>query len=361
MKKSRLSAVDNWGALAEQAGFKPAALAKLLGVSLRTLELFFHARIGRSVRDWLNELRLRIAAQRLAAGATISDLVRELGYCHPANYYHQFRDLFHCTPGEFVIEWKRREAEWITQAGCASASASPGWELAEAVRSLEAPLRDDQVRHLELAGRVVRIALVDEDPNAQRIVQEAFGLLAPDWNLESHLQPRPAVEHLAQHPPDVVLMDIRMPEVSEVDCLRQIKARLPLLPIVVFTVCADTDEILLALLAGAVGYLIKPVSPPDLVSALRQALAGGWCFCQKAQAHIGHFLSQCGTSAVAPDALSPREHQVLVHLLQFRTDKDIAERLGISEETVHVHLRRLFQAFGVHSRNELVRKFLRLG
>ena len=68
MKKSKLAAADNWCALAEQAGFKPAALAKLLGVSLATLERFFHGQIGRSPENWLNELRLRIAAQRLAAG-----------------------------------------------------------------------------------------------------------------------------------------------------------------------------------------------------------------------------------------------------------------------------------------------------
>ena len=209
--------------------------------------------------------------------------------------------------------------------------------------------------------RPVRIALVGGEENAHCTVRQTFATLAPDWNLESHIQPRPAVEHLAQNPPDAVLMDSRMPELSGIDCLRQIKARLPLLPIVMFTACADSDEILLALLAGAVGYLIKPVLPPDLVNALRQVLTGGWCLCHKAQAQIGRLLSQCGTSAVAPGALSPREQQIFVHLLQLRTDKDIAARLGISEETIHVHLRRLFQAFGVHSRNELVRKLLRLG
>ena len=139
-----------------------------------------------------------------------------------------------------------------------------------------------------------------------------------------------------------------MPEVSGVDCLRQIKARLPLLPIVVFTVCAGTDEIPLALMAGAVGYLIKPVSPPDLVNALRQVLAGGWCFCQKAQAHIG-----LGT--LAGKALPPREQEVLVQVLQGRTDKEIALRLGLSEETVHWHVARLFREFEVHRREDLIR------
>ena len=75
MQKNKLAAVDNLVALAEQAGFKPAALATLVGVSLGTLERFFHARTGRSPQNWLNELRLRIAAQRLAAGVTFKELV----------------------------------------------------------------------------------------------------------------------------------------------------------------------------------------------------------------------------------------------------------------------------------------------
>jgi transcriptional regulator GlxA family with amidase domain len=65
MRTSRLSAVDNWRALAEGAMFRPRALAKLVGVGLRDLQLFVHRRTGRSVHDWLNELRLRIATQRL--------------------------------------------------------------------------------------------------------------------------------------------------------------------------------------------------------------------------------------------------------------------------------------------------------
>ncbi len=117
MKKSKLSAVDNWCALAEQAGFKPAALATLVGVSLAALERFFHALTGRSPENWLNELRLRIAALRLAAGVAISELVRDLGFYDRSQFHHQFRELFHQTPGERVVEWKRREAEWIAHGG----------------------------------------------------------------------------------------------------------------------------------------------------------------------------------------------------------------------------------------------------
>lgn len=90
--------MDNWRALAERAMFRPRTLANLVGVGLRDLQLFFHRRTGSSIRDWLNEVRLRMAAQRLGAGARISELVNELGYCDRSHFRRQFRQMFHCRP-----------------------------------------------------------------------------------------------------------------------------------------------------------------------------------------------------------------------------------------------------------------------
>lgn len=119
MRTSKLSAVDNWRALAKGAMFRPRALAKLVGIGLRDLQLFGRRRTGRPIRDWLNELRFRIAAQRLGAGASISELVSELGYCDRSHFRRQFRQMFHCSPGRFATEWRQREAKRITQGGAA--------------------------------------------------------------------------------------------------------------------------------------------------------------------------------------------------------------------------------------------------
>ena len=90
-------------------------------------------------------------------------------------------------------------------------------------------------------------------------------------------------------------------------------------------------------------------------------VADGWFFCRKAQTHIGPLLARIGIGAVAGKALPPREQEVLVQLLQGRTDKEIRVRLGISEETVHWHIARLFREYGVHRRQDLIRKLLHQG
>ena len=241
MKTDKLSAVDNWRVLAEQAGFKPTALATLVGVSLAILERFFHGQIGRSPENWLNELRLRIAAQRLAADGTISDVVRDLGFYDRSQFHHQFRELFHQTPGEFVTKWKQREAACIAQGGSVSASASPGRELAAAVKALEAQLHREQAGDPQPAGQPVRIALLDDDPNVQRTVQETFTLLAPEWQLESHSLSKEVVQRLAQEPPAVILLGCRKPEHSRVDYLRLLASCLPGLAVVLFAASPESD------------------------------------------------------------------------------------------------------------------------
>jgi len=150
------------------------ALAGLVEVGLRDLQLFVHRRTGRSVHDWLNELRLRIAAQRLGAGARMSELVSELGYCDRSHFRRQFRQMFHCSPRRFAAEWRQREAKWITQGVASSAAASPSHELAEAVRAMETQLRSNPARDPEPGNQAVRIALVDDDPSAARAIQEAI-------------------------------------------------------------------------------------------------------------------------------------------------------------------------------------------
>lgn len=208
------------------------------------------------------------------------------------------------------------------------------------------------------SGPPVRVALVDEDQRVHALAQETFFSSAPHWRLESHLQPDRAVEPILQHPPDAALVGLRGSERSALDWVRRLKAALPLLPVLMLVPSSDPDDLLLALAAGATGLLIWPASPPDLVDAVRGVVAGGWYFCRKAQAHVGPLLARIGLGAVADKALPPREQEVLVQLLQGRTDKEIGVRLGISEETVHWHIARLFRDFEVHRREDLLRKVL---
>ena len=142
MRKSQLCRVDNWCALAEQAGFKPATLARLRGVSLRTLELFFQARARRPPRDWLNELRLWKAAERLVAGEKEEAVAQALHYSDHSHLLHRFHRYFKATPTEFVATHRRNLARWETLRDPAAPwDAPPPAPWTEAVRVLEAQLQ----------------------------------------------------------------------------------------------------------------------------------------------------------------------------------------------------------------------------
>jgi len=332
--------------------FRPRALARLVGVGLRDLQLFVHRRAGRSIRDWLNELRLRIAAQRLAAGARTSDLVSELGYCNRFHFRRQFRQMFHRSPRRFATGWRQREAKWITRGGAASAAASPSHELAEAVRAMETRLRSNRPSDPEPGNQAVRIALVDDDASATRAVQEAFTLLAPDWQLESYRPCKEDVRRLAEEPPSMVLLGCRRPKKARADYLALITARLPALSIIMYAASPDGDQILSDVSAGARGYVLKTAPPQELVRVIREVLSGRESFCEQAHETLVEFpraiLSLCQRAGLKPQACE------IALLLLRHAEKEIALRLDMPTNTVYALAKRVFEGFHIHHRRELV-------
>jgi DNA-binding NarL/FixJ family response regulator/AraC-like DNA-binding protein len=352
MRTSKLSAVDNWRAMAQRAMFRPRTLASVVGVGLRNLELFVRRRSGRSLRDWLNELRLRIAAQGLAAGAPISELVSQLGYCDRSHFRRQFRQMFHRSPRRFATEWKQREAKGTTQGGAASAAASPSHELAEAVRAMETRLRSDQARDREPGHRAVRIALVDEDPSATRAVQEAFTLLAPDWQLESYRPCKEDVRRLAEEPPSMVLLGCRRPKKARVDYLALITARLPAVSVIIYAASPDGDQILSDVSAGARGYVLKTAPPRELVRVIREVLTGRESFCQQAQETLVKFPRE--VFSLCQRAGLKRQVCEIALLLLRHPEKEIALRLDLPTNTIYALAKEVFARFHVRGRRELV-------
>lgn len=205
-----------------------------------------------------------------------------------------------------------------------------------------------------------RIAFVDDEESAHSFARFSFADLAPDWHLESHFRPPLAVQEIVLDPPDAVILDIRRPELSGIDCLRKLKALLPHLPIVMLNASVDTNDVLLSLIGGALGYLVKPVSPGQLVLAVTKALTGEGFLCPWAETQIVRRLQGLGIRPGLRGLLSPREQEVMACLIRGRLDKEIADELGISPRTVEAHLANIFRKLGVHSRHEVVWKFLRL-
>ena len=159
-----------------------------------------------------------------------------------------------------------------------------------------------------------------------------------------------AVELCRDRTPDVVLMDVQMPELDGIEATRAILAELPQTAVLVLTSFSDQKRIVGALNAGAVGYLLKDASADDVVAGIRSAAAGG----SPLDPRAARVLLE---SKTAPDPLagvSPREREVLALLLDGLPNKLIARRLGISEKTVKTHLTRVFREIGVTDRVQAV-------
>jgi DNA-binding NarL/FixJ family response regulator len=168
-----------------------------------------------------------------------------------------------------------------------------------------------------------------------------------------------ALKDLPQVRPEVVLMDINLPGINGVECVRQLKQLLPELQVIMLTVYEDTDNIFSALAAGATGYLLKRTKSAELLEAIREVHRGG----SPMTTHIARKVTQSflkgGTSPQATENLSQREQEVLDCLSQGFLYKEIAEKLGISYETVHTYIRRIYEKLQVRTRTEAVAKFLK--
>jgi DNA-binding NarL/FixJ family response regulator len=183
---------------------------------------------------------------------------------------------------------------------------------------------------------------------------------APGFNCTSQYgTAEDALAGLPQDRPQVVLMDINLPGMNGVECVRQLKQLLPEVQVIMLTVYEDTENIFNALAAGATGYMLKRTPRAELLAAIEEVRRGG----SPMTAHIARKVVQSfqrpAPATGAAETLSQREQEVLDCLSQGFLYKEIAERLGISYETVHTYIRRIYEKLQVRTRTEAVAKFLR--
>jgi DNA-binding NarL/FixJ family response regulator len=157
--------------------------------------------------------------------------------------------------------------------------------------------------------------------------------------------------------PDVVLMDLQLPDQSGVECTSQIKALLPKTQIVIVTVYEDSDRIFQALRAGACGYLLKRSRLEQIIWSIREAHEGGVPMTPEiARKVIGQFRREA-TVTQEVESLSDREKEVLGFVMHGFGNKMIAERLGVTVSAVKWHLQHTYEKLHVHSRTEAAMKF----
>ena len=156
--------------------------------------------------------------------------------------------------------------------------------------------------------------------------------------------------------PDVVLMDIKLPGISGIQCVVEIKKRFPAMQIIMVTVYEDSERIFRALKSGASGYLIKSSPPEQLIDAIWNAHNGGAPMSNNIARKVVEYFYAIGPSAQETDNLSPREQEVLKLLGLGFIYKEIGNKLSIGPETVRSHVKNICQKMHVRSRLEAVAK-----
>ena len=183
------------------------------------------------------------------------------------------------------------------------------------------------------------VAVVDGQPDMKVVAQASTG--------------RDAIQLFREHRPDVTLMDLRMPDISGIDALIAILAEFPDARIVMLTTFEGDVEIQRSLGAGARGYLLKNMRPKELVEAIRQVHAG--------RKRIPHEIAARLAEHIADESLTEREIDVLRHVAVGTRNREIAERLAISEETVKVHVKHILEKLGANDRTGAVAIAVRRG
>lgn len=218
-------------------------------------------------------------------------------------------------------------------------------------------------------GKKIRVLLADDHVMLR---QGTATLLAREQDIEVVGQAgdgREAVELAHRLEPDIVVMDVRMPEYSGIEATRRIREALPEVQVLVLTAHDDDQYVFSLLEVGASGYLLKTAPVSELVDAIRQVEAGESPLSPSIARKLVVRMSnqdQEGTSAStgqgeAPEALTSRECDVLQLLAQGMSNRQIAENLVISDRTVQAHLTNIFSKMGVSSRLEAVLLGIRQG
>jgi DNA-binding NarL/FixJ family response regulator len=205
----------------------------------------------------------------------------------------------------------------------------------------------------------ILVSIVEDHEPLRQIMAEWIGQ-APDMKLgRTYPDAESALADLPQHPADVVLMDINLPGLNGIECVRQLKALLPATQFVMVTVYMDADRIFKALAAGATGYLLKRSSHTELLQAIREVAAGG----SPMSRNIARLIVEKfhGVAPQSPDTdmerLSDRELDVLRLLARGQVYKEIAADLNLSFHTVHTLVRRIYEKLHVHTRRDAVARF----
>jgi DNA-binding NarL/FixJ family response regulator len=204
----------------------------------------------------------------------------------------------------------------------------------------------------------IRVAIVEDDEEIRASLSDR---IAGTSSLELVCccpDAESALVELPRRKPEVVLMDINLPKMDGVECVRRLKAQMPEAQFVMLTVYEDNNRLFQSLTAGASGYLLKRTSPVKLVAAIREAQAGGSPMTPQIARRVVQYFRQLPEPASDLKKLTPRENDVLAQLAKGFRYKEIVENLGITQGTLNGYIRSIYEKLHVQSRTEAVVKYL---
>lgn len=209
----------------------------------------------------------------------------------------------------------------------------------------------------------IQVALVDDDPHYRELLTAAIAQTSGLHLLRTAECGQEMVQWLARHRPDVLLVDLGLPDMGGLEVVKAAAARWPGLSIAVVTLFSDEPRVMSCLEAGAGGYLLKQSPTLDIGPLILELHAGGAPMSPGIAAHVLKRLRSTGHSPAAsaapsapaePAVLTPREHLVLTHIARGFRVAEVAQLLGVRPSTVNTHLKGIYSKLCVHSKTEAV-------
>ena len=204
----------------------------------------------------------------------------------------------------------------------------------------------------------IKVSIVEDNRGTRESLSELLGRAPALQCVGAHPTGEEALKQIPSERPDVVLMDINLPGMSGIECVKRLKELLPKTQVLMLTTYEESDLIFDSLRNGASGYLLKNMPPAELIQAVEQVHAGGAPMSmQIARKVVNHFqrIKQLNADA---EQLTKREHEILALLAKGFLYKEIADQLGITLSTVRAHLHTVYEKLHVQSRTQAVVKFL---
>jgi len=197
-----------------------------------------------------------------------------------------------------------------------------------------------------------RLMIVD-DHEVVRMGLRAALEVEPDFSVVAEAaNGKEAIEKARAHQPDIVLMDVRMDGMDGIEACREIRSEYPDTKVLMLTSFAEEETVVAALLAGAAGYVLKNVARARLLEALRSVARGESLLDSKVTKGVLEKLVAGKDKAAADDDLTPREREVLILIAEGATNKEIAQKLVVSENTARNHVSHILGKLGFNRRSE---------